>query len=422
MFGSLSRDTFSIIVEKLVLDKCVNEIFALFSINEGLRKVVCYVLDKKKDILIDNTFLSTYYENYQKITDMHNFYLPNGTYVSEVKYGTYHHTEPLLYMKHDMNVNKKFGGSIPYYRTLNSIDVDLYLHHKKNKTYDSQEVLQGIVTVSKYDSNELQNIAYCDTPIYGSYLKSLFYFNMQYPEEFLLLYAEKIITNNTKFVIFPNYSEQLLDKYNDLFYFGSIDFELRDYSEKFIWKYHKFMNCAELSKKYKFTKEFLESYAFENIISLEHFSYNKFIPYEFLDTVPAGIDYSIVSEHIILDKNKLLEHKNLLANIDWDKVVSNQSLYYKFAKHFAMQLNWRIIINSIMFSESEIIKIFKNHLAYQEDIFMYQPMTETLIKKLQSLGIKIYWESISNNQNLSEEFMKEYSDFLNWKKIEINYT
>ena len=422
MFGLLSRDTFSIIVEKLVSDKCVDEIFALFSTNEGLRKVVCYVLDKKKDVLINNTFRSTNYGNNQKIINMHNFYLPNGTYVSEVKHGAFHHTEPLLYMKHNMNINKKFGGMLSYYMARKSADVALYLQHKNNKTYDSQEVLQGIVTISKYDSNELQNIAYCDTPIYGSFLKSLFYFNMQYPEEFLKLYAEKIITNNTKFVIFSNYSEDFLDKYNHIFYFGSIDFELHDYSEKFILKYYKFMDRAELSKKYKFTNEFLKSYAYENIISIEHFSYNKFIPYEFLDTIPAGIDYSIVSEHILLNKKKLLKNKNLLANIDWDKVSINPTLYYKFANYFAMQLNWRVIISSFMFSESEIIEIFKNHLAYQEDIFMYQPMTSTLINKLQSLNIKIYWESISNNQNLSEEFMKEYSSYLNWRKIELNYT
>lgn len=411
-YGLLSRDTFVIIVEKVVSAKSVDDIFALFSASEGLRKIVCFVLDKKPNVLFSNN----------KIIDMHNVYFPNGTYVSEVKYDRYRNITPQLYIKHNKNINKKFGGTLPFYRMPKSKDVDLYIYYKQNSTFFAQEVQPGVVTISKDVSNELQNVAYFDTPIYDSFLKSLFYFNMQYPEEFLKLYAEKIITNNTKFVIFSNYSEDFLDKYNHIFYFGSIDFELHDYSEKFILKYYKFMDRAELSKKYKFTNEFLKSYAYENIISIEHFSYNKFIPYEFLDTLPTGIDYSIVSEHIHLNKKKLLKNKNLLANIDWDKVSINPTLYYKFANYFAMQLNWRVIIGSFMFSESEIIEIFKNHLAYQEDIFMYQPITSTLISKLQSLNIKIYWESISNNQNLSEEFMKEYSSYLNWRKIELNYT
>lgn len=61
----------------------------------------------------------------------------------------------------------------------------------------------------------------------------------------------------------------------------------------------------------------------------------------------------------------------------------------------------------------EFIEEFQNYLDW-EDIFYYQKLSPSIIKKFSE---RVNWESISCRQKLPEDLIKEFSDKVNWSLI-----
>ena len=115
--------------------------------------------------------------------------------------------------------------------------------------------------------------------------------------------------------------------------------------------------------------------------------------------------------------NKIIVNKNTLSNkiilkykneIDWTFLLPNKNLSEKF-------LNY--VIQCIINKEIKNIN-YREFLYY---CFKYQNVSENFIRKYQKHKFwKTSWRFISQKQKLSEPFIEEFSNKINWTKLQLN--
>jgi hypothetical protein len=386
LYGYLSKDTLSIIINYVVESGEVDDIFNLFNTNHMMRNTVCYVLDNKQDVLFPNVIKSN-----QKDKLLTNFRFDS------------------LFKRYMCDLVSKDGN----FANRN------YLLGDGETFYDKKHELTKICTIV-YE-NKLINVAIHGN-VYDSFCKKIFFHNMSYPEKFLERYADKILTENTKFKIYNHYSEKLLNKYREKFSWKTIEFT-NNYSEKFVKKHYDRIDKSLFAKKYKFSYNFLIDFAFQNIIStcIKEYNNNKYISYKFLSENKSLFDWCIISQNIILNEKKIKKY-NLVDYFNWANVSRNPSLYSKFLLNFSDKILWCYVqFEKLYISDKQLKKIITHIRDKPNFIFLYFPLTIELITYIRKLNIPLLWDYISENYYLSDEFIEEYKYHLNFSKLEKVY-
>ncbi len=101
------------------------------------------------------------------------------------------------------------------------------------------------------------------------------------------------------------------------------------------------------------------------------------------------------------------------AQITFDETLSDEFLD-KFKEKLTIN-DWGLISDKIKLSE-DFIREFQDKLDWI-CVSYYQELSEEFIREFKN---KVYWNNISYNQKLSEEFIKEFKDDVNWNIIYLN--
>jgi hypothetical protein len=116
-----------------------------------------------------------------------------------------------------------------------------------------------------------------------------------------------------------------------------------------------------------------------------------------------------------LPESELLKNINKGNAIDWTEVPKKYTLSEKFVLKYSHVLNWRLLWIHQRFPESFIRTSFENNKKeYSDVISTYQVLSENFIREFKDY---VNWVNISYDQVLSESFIREFKDMVSWAGI-----
>lgn len=124
-------------------------------------------------------------------------------------------------------------------------------------------------------------------------------------------------------------------------------------------------------------------------------------------------DWSIISEHVKLSEDFIAKFADM---VDWTKISECQTLSESFIERFADKVNWREISFYQNLSDNFVAK-FYNKLDINRVIENSSSISEDFIRSNTDKMTEYSWCIISCNRRLSEEFIREFQDKLDWDNI-----
>lgn len=396
MFGLLSKDTFSVVVEKVAKDCNIDDLMNLCRVNNALRKLVYSALDK---------FRITLY--FQKTTEFDMDFF--SKFCSKMS------TAPELVIYN--SYSEKF---INYYA--DCFDFQTIDFSKAQYSFDFINRFRDRINIIEFSKNykftydfiikcESENITNYNAlqynkylpykilvdyshstgrdhpmPIHNSYVD--FVENVDYSQ---LKNFEQTIIKSKYFVDEIGFEE--LDNYelgNDEIGFEEIGFEELDNNE---------ICDDEIGND-------------ENLVIAIKANWNK------LNSPYISIDWNIVSANIELRESELYIIEDY---IDFSSIVVNPTLTYKIVQKYIDCIDLNALTRIYPLTEEQIMqleyRITRQNLWY--NILQYQKLTLSIIKN--SIGNpKQKWLSLSKNKNLTQEIIELYYPLLNHDLIKLH--
>ena len=123
---------------------------------------------------------------------------------------------------------------------------------------------------------------------------------------------------------------------------------------------------------------------------------NKFIDLE--------TDFKEMSHFLVLDIDTAQKYCNKL---DWDIISKRGDLTLDFIKRFKNFIRIKSLFSMYPNINSEFMDLYKDRLFYEEKIKKY--------------CVSDKWTFLSENRNLTFEFVEEYQDYINWNVLSKSY-
>lgn len=124
-------------------------------------------------------------------------------------------------------------------------------------------------------------------------------------------------------------------------------------------------------------------------------------------------DWSIISEHKKMSEDFISKFADM---VDWTRISEHQILSESFIERFADRVNWREISFYQQLSDDFCYK-FYDKLDINRVIENSSSISEDFIRSNTDKMTEYSWCRISYSRNLSEEFIREFQDKLDWDNI-----
>lgn len=375
MFGVLSRDTFSIIVEKVANDCNIDDLMNLCRVNNGLRKLVYSALDKFQIKL-----------HFQKTTefdmDFFSKYRRMNTYPNLVIYNSY---------------SEKF---LSYYADcfdFNSIDFS-----KAQYTFEFISDFRDRINRVEFSKNykfTYDFIVKCESEQITDY--NALQYNKFLPYKILVDYSIA-----QKEHPMPNGSSSYVDFLENVDYSRFNNFE---------------QTVLDSNVRDDFYEEFFEIgneigneiYDNEKIVMNMKANWNK------INSPNISIDWSVVSANIELREKEL---STIEDYIDYSAIVANPTLTYNIVQKYIDRIDMNALTRIFQLTEEQIMqlqfRITQQNLWH--NILQYQKLTILLIKNINIKNSKQKWLSLSKNKNLTPDIIELFSPVLNPNLIRLH--
>lgn len=270
----------------------------------------------------------------------------------------------------------------------------------------------NIETIKKYYNlinwdlfSAYQHISYDIISCFDSYLNWTMILNTNRNMDcyFINKYHEKISWNNVLY--FNNVPENLLVLYKDVINWNNFQYE-KKLSNETIKKIHDKLNIEKIIKHNKID--------IDTFIVLKNFN-DKNVIYEI-----DWKNYYINNNYILNEDQIIYFNKFITLDIIMKKQILNKQMIDLYCDEFNKN-EWIYMIQNYSFDRDDIIRYFK--YIEPETIFCYCKFEiKDLISMLEytktkPIDIDLIYDIISEKQNLTEEFIENNKNTLNWKKI-----
>lgn len=161
-------------------------------------------------------------------------------------------------------------------------------------------------------------------------------------------------------------------------------------------------------------KQLNPKYIMENKDTLDFDKLYKTYPFDenLVISLKDKIDWNIL---FIYNKNidRLFFYNNE-EFLNWDKISMHKNLPATALEKCPDRLNWTLVCRYSQMDEN-ILEAFYKYLDFEE-ISINQTLSPEFISKHIN-DFKLYMEEIGDNQRLTEDFMREYKDIVDWRAI-----
>lgn len=270
----------------------------------------------------------------------------------------------------------------------------------------SVDIIKNYLKLINWDIfSECQQISYEIISYFDKYLNWTIILNTnRYASCFLIeKYHEHIFWNEVLY--FNNVSENLLIFYKDVINWNNFQYE-KKLSNETIKKLYDKLNIEKLIKN--------NNIDIDTFIILKRYS-DKNIKCEI-----DWVNY-YANNNYILDENQIVYFKDFVT---WDIIVKKQILNTKMIELYSDDFNeneWIYMIKNYPFDVDNIIK-YSEYIKYEIIFCNCKFENKDLLKILEfaetkSINMDNIYDIVSEKQILSEEFIENKKDRVNWKKI-----
>ncbi len=393
MFGLLSKDTFSVVVEKVAKDCNIDDLMNLCRVNNGLRKLVYTTLEKFS--------LKLYF---QKTTEFDMDFF--SRFCSKMS------TAPELVIYN--SYSEKF---INYYADcFNFQTIDF---SKAQYSFDFINRFRDRINIIEFSKNykftydfiikcESENITDYNALQYNKYLpyKILVDYSHSTGRDHPMTIHDSYVdfVENVDYSQLKNFEQTIIkSKYKDIdnYFIDEIGFDGIGVDGRFDEIGFEDLENNEIGDDND-----------ENLVIAIKANWNK------LNSPNISIDWNIVSANIELRIDELYIIENY---IDFSSIVSNPTLTYKIIQKYIDCIDLNALTRIYPLTEEQILqleyRITRQKLWY--NILQYQKLTLLIIKN--SIGNpKQKWLSLSKNKNLTQEIIELYYPLLNHDLIKLH--
>ncbi len=393
MFGLLSKDTFSVVVEKVAKDCNIDDLMNLCRVNNGLRKLVYSTLGK---------FSIKLY--FQKTTEFDMDFF--SRFCSKMS------TAPELVIYN--SYSEKF---INYYA--DCFDFQTIDFSKAQYSFDFINRFRDRINIIEFSKNykfTYDFIIKCESENITNY--NALQYNKYLPYKILVDYSHSTgrdhpmpihdsyvdFVENVDYSQLKNFEQTIIkSKYKDIdnYFIDEIGFDGIGVD----WRFDE-IGFEELDNNE------IGDDNDENLVIAIKTNWDK------LNSPYISIDWNIISANIELRENELYIIENYL---DFSSIVANPTLTYKIIQKYIDCIDLNALTRIYPLTEEQIMqleyRITRQKLWY--NILQYQKLTLPIIKN--SIGNpKQKWLSLSKNKNLTQEIIELYYPLLNHDLIKLH--
>ncbi len=393
MFGLLSKDTFSIVVEKVAKDCNIDDLMNLCRVNNGLRKLVYSTLDKfsiklyfQKTTEFDMDFFSKFCS---KMSTAPELVIYNSYSEKFINY----YADCFNFQTIDFSKAQYSFDFINRFRDRINI-----IEFSKNYKFTYDFIIK-CESENITDYNALQYNKYLPYKILVDYSHST---GRDHPMTIHDSYVDFV--ENVDYSQLKNFEQTIIkSKYKDIdnYFIDEIGFDGIGVDGRFDEIGFEDLENNEIGDDND-----------ENLVIAIKANWNK------LNSPNISIDWNIVSANIELRIDELYIIENY---IDFSSIVSNPTLTYKIIQKYIDCIDLNALTRIYPLTEEQILqleyRITRQKLWY--NILQYQKLTLLIIKN--SIGNpKQKWLSLSKNKNLTQEIIELYYPLLNHDLIKLH--